>query len=77
MRADREDSTQDWESKSMPNTYDVTAASPVRESATHEDFQTIFNEGIKELYQLAGARKGRANPSKWPRGLCHRESRFS
>src|SRR5690349_16785331 len=45
----------------MPNTYDVTdaaAASPVRERhadpyATHEDFQTIFNDGTKELYQLA------------------------
>jgi hypothetical protein len=34
------------------------AAIPVREReadpyATHEDFHTIFNDGIKELYQLA------------------------
>ena len=52
---------EDWEKKSMPNTYDVTdvaTASPVREReadpyATHEDFRTIFNDGVRELYQLA------------------------
>jgi DNA-directed RNA polymerase specialized sigma24 family protein len=35
---------------------DARIAVRVREAdpyATHEDFQTIFNEGIKELYQLA------------------------